>query len=93
MNKTFAILLTIFFFFISDNLYSQSVKVLEIRSGKQLVNGLNLAPKSNDLQKASPSEITQNQLSNEKVVPKPPVKVKPTKVSKYNNGKAKRDED
>ena len=64
MNKIFAILLTIFFFFISDNIYSQSVKVLEIRSGKQLVNGQNLAPKSNDLQKASPSKIVQNHSDN-----------------------------
>ena len=93
MNKISTYLFLILFSFVSVDLISQSIKVSEIRSQNQLISGENVAPNTSKLQKAVPVTIINNHIDNEEIIETKPVIEKPLKVSKYNNTKAKRDED
>ena len=93
MNKNSTYLFLILFSFVSVDLKSQSIKVSEIRSQNQLISGENVAPNTSKLQKAVPVTIINNHIDNEEIIETKPVIEKPLKVSKYNNTKAKRDED
>ena len=93
MNKNSTYLFLILFSFVSVDLMSQSIKVSEIRSQNQLISGENVAPNISKLQKAVPVTIINNHIDNEEIIETKPVIEKPLKVSKYNNTKAKRDED
>jgi len=93
MNKYFTFFTILLFFFISENLYSQTNIVKEIKSEKQLINGVNVSPISTNLEKAVPKTVVQTNINSTIVSPKPPKQSKPAKVNKYNNKKAKRDEE
>ena len=93
MNKYFTFFTILLFFFISENLYSQTNIVKEIKSEKQLINGVQLSPNSTNLEKAVPKTVVQTNTNSTIVSPKPPKQSKPEKVNKYNNNKAKRDEE
>ena len=93
MNKNSTYLFLILFSFISVDLMSQSIKVSEIRSKNQLISGINVAPNTSKLQKAVPVTIVNNHIDNQEIIQKKPVIEKPLKLLKYNNIKAKRDED
>lgn len=93
MNRFYTCLVFIFFSFLSINLMSQSVKVTEIRSENQLISGVSVAPNTSKLQKAVPVSIINHDINNDKKIEEKPVIEKPLKVLKYNNIKAKRDED
>ena len=93
MNKIFTIFFLLFFLFFSENLYSQTNIVKEIKSEKQLINGVNLSPNLKNLEKAVPKSVIQTNTDSTVVSPKPPKQTKPAKVNKYNNNKAKRDEE
>ncbi len=93
MNRIFTILSLLLFLFISENLYSQTNTVKEIKSKKQLINGVKVSPNSTNLEKAVPKSVIQTNTDSTVVSPKPPKQTKPAKVNKYNNNKAKRDEE
>jgi len=93
MNRIFTILSLLLFLFISENLYSQTNTVKEIKSEKQLINGVKVSPISINLEKAVPKTVVQTNINSTIVSPKPPKQSKPAKVNKYNNNKAKRDEE
>jgi hypothetical protein len=93
MNRIFTILSLLLFLFISENLYSQTNIVKEIKSKKQLINGVKVSPNSTNLEKAVPKTVVQTNTKSTIVSPKPPKQLKPAKVNKYNNNKAKRDEE
>jgi len=93
MNKIFTIFFLIFFLFLSESMYSQKNIVKEIKSEKQLINGVKVSPVSTNLEKAVPKTIVQTNTNSTIVSPKPPKQSKPAKVNKYNNNKAKRDEE
>ena len=93
MNKFFTFFTILLFFFISENLYSQTNIVKEIKSEKQLINGVKVSPISTNLEKAVPKTVVQTNTDSTIVSPKPPKQSKPAKVNKYNNNKAKRDEE
>ena len=93
MNKISTYLFLILFSFVSVDIMSQSIKVSEIRSKNQLISGINIAPNTSKLQKAVPISITNNHIDNHQIIEKKAIIGKPLKVSKYNNTKAKRDED
>ncbi len=93
MNRIFTILSLLLFLFISENLYSQKNIVKEIKSKKQLINGVKVSPNSTNLEKAVPKTVIQTNTDSTVVSPKPPKQTKPAKVNKYNNNKAKRDEE
>ena len=93
MNKISTYLFLILFAFVSVDIMSQSIKVSEIRSKNQLISGINIAPNTSKLQKAVPISITNNHIDNHQIIEKKAIIGKPLKVSKYNNTKAKRDED
>ena len=93
MNKYFTFFTILLFFFISENLYSQTNIVKEIKSEKQLINGVKISPNSTNLEKAVPKTVVQTNTNSTIVSPKPPKQSKPAKVNKYNNNKAKRDEE
>ena len=93
MNRIFTILSLLLFLFISENLYSQTNIVKEIKSEKQLINGVKVSPISTNLEKAVPKTIVQTNTNSTIVSPKLPKQSKPAKVNKYNNNKAKRDEE
>lgn len=93
MNKNFTYLFLILFSFVSVDLMSQSVKVTAIRSESQLISGVNVVPNTSKLQKAVPVSIINHEIDIRKKIEEKPVIEKPLKVSKYNNIKAKRDED
>lgn len=96
MNKNSTYLFLILFSFVSVDLMSQSIKVSEIRSKNQLISSVNVAPNTSKLQKAVPVTIINNNITKKERIQKKPVikkTVKPLKVLKYNNIKAKRDED
>ena len=93
MNKYFTFFTILLFFFISENLYSQTNIVKEIKSEKQLINGVKVSPNSTNLEKAVPKTVVQTNTNSTIVSPKPPKQSKPAKVNKYNNNKAKRDEE
>ena len=93
MNRIFTILSLLLFLFISENLYSQKNIVKQIKSKKQLINGVKVSPNSTNLEKAVPKTVVQTNINSTIVSPKPPKQSKPAKVNKYNNNKAKRDEE
>ena len=93
MNKYFTFFTILLFFSISENLYSQTNIVKEIKSEKQLINGVKVSPNSTNLEKAVPKTVVQTNKNSTIVSPKPPKQSKPGKVNKYNNNKAKRDEE
>ena len=93
MNRIFTILSLLLFLFISENLYSQKNIVKEIKSKKQLINGVKISSNSTNLEKAVPKSVIQTNTDSTVVSPKPPKQSKPAKVNKYNNNKAKRDEE
>lgn len=96
MNKNSTYLFLVLFSFVSVDLMSQSSKVSEVRSKKQLISAVNVAPNKSKLQKAVPVTIINNNIAKEEIIQKKPLikkSVKPLKVLKYNNIKAKRDED
>ena len=90
MKKFFTILV---FLFISESLYSQTNIIKEIKSEKQLINGVKVSPVPTNLEKAVPKTIVQTNTNSTIVSPKLPKQSKPAKVNKYNNNKAKRDEE
>ena len=93
MTRKITLILSIFFLFLSENVFSQTNKIIELNTGNQLVNGVNIAPNSTNLEKATPNSVIQNTSNNIIIAPKPPKQKKIEKVNKYNNGKAKRDEE
>jgi len=93
MNKIFTIFFLLFFLFFSESLYSQTNIVKEIKSEKQLINGVKVSPISTNLEKAVPKTVVQTNTDSTIVSPKPPKQSKPAKVNKYNNNKTKRDEE
>jgi hypothetical protein len=93
MDRFFKLLFIVVFFLFSENIVSQSVKIEEIKSEKQLISGVTLSPNFNNLQKAVPFKVVQVKKSDQEMEPKKPLKTKPVKVSKYNNNKSKRDEE
>ena len=93
MNKISTYLFLILFSFVSVDIISQSIKVSQKRSQNQLISGINIAPNTSKLQKAVPISITNNHIDNHQIIEKKAIIGKPLKVSKYNNTKAKRDED
>ena len=93
MTRKITLILSIFFLFLSENVFSQTNKIIELNTGNQLVNGVNISPNSTNLEKATPNSVIQNTSNNTIVVPKPPKQKKIVKLNKYNNGKAKRDEE
>ena len=93
MNKIFTIFFLFFFLFLSESMYSQKNIVKEIKSEKQLITGVNVSPISTNLEKAVPKTVVQNNTNSTIISPKPSKQSKPAKVNKYNNNKAKRDEE
>ena len=93
MNKISTYLFLILFSFVSVDIISQSIKVLQKRSQNQLISGINIAPNTSKLKKAIPVTIINNDIVNKKIIKKKPIIKKPLKVSKYNNTKARKDED
>lgn len=93
MTRKITLILSIFFLFLSENVFSQTNKIIELNTGNQLVNGVNITPNSPNLEKATPNSVIQNTSNNTILVPKPLKKKKIVKLNKYNNGKAKRDEE
>ncbi len=93
MNRIFTIFFLLFFLFLSESLYSQENIVKEIKSEKQLINGVKVSPISTNLEKAVPKTVVQNNTNSTIISPKPSKQTKPVKVNKYNNNKEKRDEE
>ena len=84
MNKISTIFFLLFFLLISESLYSQKNIVKEIKSEKQLINGVKVSPISINLVKAVPKTVVQTNIHSTIVNPKPPKQSKPAKVNKYN---------
>ena len=93
MNRISTLILSVFFLFLSENVFSQTNKVNELNTGNQLVNAVNVAPNSTNLEKATPNSVLQNSTTNIVITPKTPKQKKTVKINKYNNGKTKRDEE
>ena len=91
MNKTYTILLIVLFLFLSENVLSQSTKILEKRAKNQIVNGIKVTPVSKKV-KATPVSIISHLSNNKLIEKKKPLKEKKVKKSKYNINK-KRDEE
>lgn len=104
------IVLRVFFllftcFFISYTVDAQTIKsdnkkrtqiVQKQSNKKQLINGIEIVVKKNDLQLLPPTSVTPSSIDNSKIKPKPPKSTKPVKVSKYGRREAseiKREED
>ena len=93
MNRISTLILSVFFLFLSENVFSQTNKIIELNTGNQLVNGVNVAPNSANLEKATPNSVVNNSSNTLVVPPKTPKQKKTVKINKYNNGKTKRDEE
>lgn len=91
MNKTYTILLIVLFLFLSENVLSQSTKILQKRAKNQIVNGIKVTPVSKKV-KAIPVSIISHSSNNKLIEKKKPLKEKKLKKSKYNINK-KRDEE
>ena len=91
MNKTYTILLIVLFLFLSENVLSQSTKILEKRAKNQIVNGIKVTPVSKKV-KAIPVSIISHSSNNKLIEKKKPLKEKKVKKSKYSINK-KRDEE
>ena len=93
MKNIFTIFILISSFFISDNLCAQSNTIKEIRAENQIVSGVKLSPRKNNLTKASPNSVIPNTTNNSVIESKTEKQEKPIKENKYNNNKVKRDEE
>jgi len=93
MKTFFTFLILMFFSFFSIELMSQSVKVTQIKSEKQLISGKNVSINTSKLKRALPISIVSFPLVNKKVLTKKTLIEKPSKVLKYNKINSKRDED
>lgn len=93
MKRISTLIFSVFFLFLSENVFSQTNKVNELNTGNQLVNGVNVAPNSTNLEKATPNLVVNNSSNTLVVPPKTPKQKKTVKINKYNNGKTKRDEE
>ena len=91
MNKTYTILLIVLFLFLSENVLSQSTKILEKRAKNQILNGIKVTPVSKKV-KAIPVSIISHSSNNKLIEKKKPLKEKKVKKSKYSINK-KRDEE
>ena len=83
MRNIFTFLIIVVLFTLSENSFAQTNNVNQIPSERKLINGVNVAPKNTNLEKADPTSIIVNESNNAVIPDKPKKTTKKEKKSKY----------